>query len=318
MQRRATATVEDFTPQAIANLMWGLATMGEKADRELLEAIQRRATATAVDFTPQAIANLMWALATLGERADRGLLAAMQRRGMATAGVFTPQAVANVLWALAVMGDAFLEGRLAILVDRLTVRILDLRGKFSEADKSQLHQWLLLCELGLASGASLPKGVKRVKQEIGPECLQAFTGQATHESKLQREVGTALKSTGMEVVEEFHDARSGYSIDVLVRRRSAAGSTGGAKSSQEPAAMWAVEVDGPTHFLGDGRTPRGGTLLKRRLLGLLGYTVVPVTFWEWNALKGAESKGRYLEDKIAQSNSWGGSLSMDYLVPGTE
>ena len=91
----------------------------------------------------------------------------------------------------------------------------------------------------------------------------------------------------LEIEEEYRDARSGYSIDVLVRRRSAAGST-----------EWAVEVDGPTHFLGDGRTPSGSTLLKRKQLGQLGYTVVPVPFWEWNVLTGEEAKRRYVVDKL--------------------
>ena len=59
----------------------------------------------------------------------------------------------------------------------------------------------------------------------------------------------------------------GQSIDVMVRRRSTAGSTGSV-----------VEVDGPFHFRRDGRTPSGDTLLKRKQLGQLDYTVVPVLF----------------------------------------
>ena len=61
-----------------------------------------------------------------------------------------------------------------------------------------------------------------------------------------------------------------------------------------------MEVDGPTHFLGDGRTPSGSTLLKRRLLEQLGYTVVPVPFWEWDALQGEEAKRLYLEDRLGR------------------
>ena len=70
--------------------------------------------------------------------------------------------------------------------------------------------------------------------------------------------------------------------------------------AKEPFAEWAVEVDGPFHFLRDGRTPSGSTLLKRKQLALLGYTVVPVPFWEWDALRGEgeEAKRRYLADKL--------------------
>ena len=77
----------------IANMLWAQATMGARADRGLLEAMQRRATATARNSKPQNVANVLWALATMGERADRWLLEAMQRRETATAGEFKPQGI---------------------------------------------------------------------------------------------------------------------------------------------------------------------------------------------------------------------------------
>jgi len=299
MQRRATATAGEFIPQNVANVLWSLATMGEKVDRGLLEAMQRRATATAGDFKPLEVANLLWALATIGLKADRGLLEAMHRRATATAGDFNPQDVSTLLWALTVMGEG-VNTVPGVLTDLLVARVLKLRGQLTVQDKLQLHQWLLSCDLDLLCGASLPSGVARVKQEMGEECLQAFSGQAGHPSQLQREVAAALRIAvpELEMEEEYRDARSGYSIDVLVRRRSAAGSSIGSKSPVTSFGGWAVEVDGPFHFLEDGRTPSGSTLLKRKQLGQLGYTVLPVPFWEWNALKGEEAKQRYLKDKL--------------------
>ncbi|KAJ1485744.1 hypothetical protein T484DRAFT_2396244 [Baffinella frigidus] len=91
----------------------------------------------------------------------------------------------------------------------------------------------------------------------------------------------------LKIVEEYEDARSGYSIDLRV---SGAG------------GVRAVEVDGPWHFLkgGSGREPSGSTLLKRRQLAQLGYTAVAVPYWEWNDLmgKGDEELRRYLHDKL--------------------
>ena len=84
MQRLVMATAGRFKPQDVA-ILWALATMGERADRGLLEAKQRRAMATAGRFKSQDVETL-WALATMGERAVRGLLEAMQRRVRATAG----------------------------------------------------------------------------------------------------------------------------------------------------------------------------------------------------------------------------------------
>ncbi|KAJ1474007.1 RAP domain-containing protein, partial [Baffinella frigidus] len=197
------------------------------------------------------------------------------------------------------MGEG-VDGVLGGLIDRFAGRVLEFRDQNTVEQKFQIQQWLLSCELDRVSGAFLPISVARVKQEIGGECLQAFSGQVPHESRLQQEVAGVLRRavSEMEIEEEYRDARSGYSIDVLVRRRPAAGSTGGADSPDETAGEWAVEVDGPTHFLGDGRTPSGSTLLKRKQLGQLGYRVVPVPFWEWRALRGEEAKRWYLEDKI--------------------
>jgi hypothetical protein len=204
-----------------------------------------------------------------------------------------------VLWALTVMGEDR-DGVMDVLIDCFSARVLELRDTLTVQDKRQLHQWLLSYGLDLMSGASLPSGVARVKQEMGEECSQAFSRDEGHPSQLQQEVATALRGyvPVLEIEEEYRDARSGYSIDVLVRRRSAAGSSSGSESPVKPYGGWAVEVDGPTHFLGHGRAPSGSTLLKRKQLGQLGYTVVPVPFWEWNAQRGEEAKQRYLADKL--------------------
>jgi hypothetical protein len=55
-----------------------------------------------------------------------------------------------------------------------------------------------------------------------------------------------------------------------------------AKGSKGAAAGWVVEVDGPSHFL-TCRLPVGGTLMKRRHLALLGYTIVSLPFREFVA-----------------------------------
>ena len=78
---------------------------------------------------------------------------------------------------------------------------------------------------------------------------------------------------GLSVEDEFRCPKSGYSIDMRVQ-----GMRVNAKSSTGATAGWAVEFDGPSHFL-TCRLPVGGTLMKRRHLELLGYTVVSLPFW---------------------------------------
>ena len=83
--------------------------------------------------------------------------------------------------------------------------------------------------------------------------------------------------------EEAVDAVSGYSIDILV----ADGGTG-----------VAIEVDGPTHYLGGGRVPKGSTMLKRRHLEQLGYRAVSVPYWEWGSLSGRAEKEAYVRQLL--------------------
>jgi hypothetical protein len=112
--------------------------------------------------------------------------------------------------------------------------------------------------------------------------------------------------------EEYEDPKSGYMIDVRMEGKHFGSDV-----------VWAVEVDGPSHFSQvlttpslvesqkipqiryhlygstglqelkqafaqgtEGRLPSGSTLLKRRQLGQLGYEVVSVPYWEWIALRG--------------------------------
>ncbi len=62
---------------------------------------------------------------------------------------------------------------------------------------------------------------------------------------------------------------------------------------------WAVEFDGPSHFL-TSRAPTGATLLKRRHLELLGHALVIVPYWEWQGCKGTGEREQYLRGKLAR------------------
>ena len=65
--------------------------------------------------------------------------------------------------------------------------------------------------------------------------------------------------------DEVRCPKSGYSIDMMVH--DSGRENVGERSSS--TSTWAVEFDGPSHFL-TSRAPTGATLLKRRHLGLLG------------------------------------------------
>ncbi|KAJ1464508.1 hypothetical protein T484DRAFT_1922940, partial [Baffinella frigidus] len=148
---RAVATAGDFNPQNVANLLWALATMGSKADARLLE----------------------WALATMGSKADARLLEAMQGRATATAGDFNPQNVGNLLWALACLDTPHSQVS-GLMVESMAVRLLSVREQLSVENKSQMHQWLLCCDLHHEWRVKLPRSMQKVKEELGDAFRQAF------------------------------------------------------------------------------------------------------------------------------------------------
>ncbi len=121
---------------------------------------------------------------------------------------------------------------------------------------------------------------------------RAFLADNTRMSALQRMVAETLQQIGACVQQEAVDARSGYSIDCLVLGWQ-----------DHKNVKIAVEVDGPSHFIrksgeSHGRSANGATMMKRRHLALLGYSVVPVPYWEWNELKGTQAKKAYLRGKL--------------------
>jgi acetyl esterase/lipase len=60
----------------------------------------------------------------------------------------------------------------------------------------------------------------------------------------------------------------------------------------------ALEVDGPSHFLQDGR-PDGSTALRDRMLAAHGWRVVVVDYRAWIAQKTPEQREHYLRSLLA-------------------
>ena len=118
-------------------------------------------------------------------------------------------------------------------------------------------------------------------------------------SRSQLQVSQALRDgLGLRVEDEYRCPRSGYSIDMLVSDAPPSAASAGAPGG---GRCWAVEFDGPGHFLACG-SPTGATLLKHRLLQQMGYALVVVPYWEWDQVSGDESlQAEYLRGKLDAS-----------------
>ena len=65
-----------------------------------------------------------------------------------------------------------------------------------------------------------------------------------------------------------------------------------------------IKVDGPSHFWGRAPTRTDATALKRRQLRAAGWALLPVPYWEWDALGSSKAaKQEYLRAALQKPSS---------------
>jgi hypothetical protein len=224
----------------------------------------------------------------MGTKPGVRMMGQLERRAEAISGEFNSQNVANTLWAICFFRIQFNFSLRFFSSLSLSLPSLDFDD---EKILCQLHQFFISCDMIEGMHADLSVSVQTLKEKLGPLCQTAFIRRPVHPSARQQQVSDTLRGMGLSVEDEFRCPKSGYSIDMRVHMCL------NEKSSTGATAGWAVEFDGPSHFL-SCRLPVGGTLMKRRHLELLGYTVVSLPFWEWDQLTGSDERKEYLRGKL--------------------
>jgi hypothetical protein len=127
-------------------------------------------------------------------------------------------------------------------------------------------------------------------------CREAFEGEQIRPSASQQQVSETLRHMGLSVEDEVRCPKSGYSMDMIVHNSGRG--MGGERSSS--TGMWAVEFDGPLHFL-KSRAPTGlgSHPAEATASELLAHALVTVPYWEWEGCKGAGKREQYLRGKLA-------------------
>jgi hypothetical protein len=258
LEKRAVAVAGGFNPQDVANTMWAYATLGITPGAALLAALEKQAVAVAGAFNPQAVSNILSAYATLGITPGAALLAALEKRAVAVAGAFDPQAVVNLLWARAVFASipgAAISCRTFAIPDAMVSALVSPRGSADHQDVPealvQVHQYLLSCELeaGRLGAKGLPASTERLKSWLGDRGREAMMAARPSPSRSQQDVARSLEAAfpGIVLEEEGAHEATGYDLDIVLDSNRLAE---GVRNS-----VWAVEFDGPTHFLQVGRGP---------------------------------------------------------------
>ena len=255
----SVARVHEFKSQELANTVHAFAKIGHTSPA-LFEAIASALAARVGECIPQNLANTAWAFATVGHKSP-ALFEAIASALAERVGECIPQTLANTAWTFAACDE---RGASLFSSPRFVNRCEDLVDEMSTEDLNNLHQWQLWLDLERAGD-----GWPGLRPDVRERCRQAFVAGAASPSSLQRKVAAALADLDLCVAEEVRTAE-GYSIDVVV--------------TTADGRKVGVEVDGPWHFVGTSRTPNGATLLKRRQLRAAGWALLPVPYWEWDAL----------------------------------
>jgi hypothetical protein len=248
LEGRVETITGEFNPEGVANTMWTYAKMGRKPGERLMGLLEGRSEVISGQFIPQGVANTLWAYVTMGRKPGESLMGLLEGRVETIAGEFNPQGVANTVWTYATMGRKPGEWLMGLLEGRV--------------------QFFISCDLEEGVRARMSDSFVSLQHRLGGACKATFVTQRTKASESQERVSDALRDMGLWVEDEFGCAKSGYSIDMRVQDRrldgiSSSGCTGG----------WTVEFDVSSHFLAC-RAATGATLMKRRHLELLVYTVV--------------------------------------------
>jgi len=291
LEGRAEAVAGTFNAQNVTNTLWAYATMGREPGAGLMRVLEGRAEAIAGSSDAQDVANTLWAYATMGRRPGAGLMRVLEGRAEAIADTFDAQHVANTLWAACVFSTLRTvqeESRWMLTVLQRLVSLGE-AGCFNTCELCQLHQFFLWCSLEPRLRVEAINNMRSLKAA----CRSAFECRETVPSATQQQVSETLRILGLSVELEVRCPKSGYSIDMLVHDNAL--EIGGERNSG--GGSWAVEFDGPSHFLASG-APTGATLLKRRHMQLLGHALVSVPYWEWDRCQGAGEREKYLRGKL--------------------
>jgi cytochrome P450 len=184
----------EFKPQDLANTAWAFATAGHAAPA-LLDAIAAEAAPRAGEFNAQNLANTAWAIATAGHAAP-ALLDAIAAEAAPRVDEFNAQALVNTAWSFAV-ADTLSSAALANFFGRAFGHRRDaLSDSFSHEGLTQLHQWWLWYTRERGQTMGLPS--EELLQRSRVACLAV----EARPSSLQRQVGSALSSLGLNPQEE--------------------------------------------------------------------------------------------------------------------
>ena len=296
---RVSTLKGQFIVQSVANLMWAMAKLvdnGYEWTQMLKEAVVSLLPFISTykdQFIQQHIANLLWAMAKLVDNGQeltpefKVAVAALLSSLRTYKEQFIPQHIANLLWAMGSLGDFVSTAATDSVVESM-LRLSDKCLLFSRRELVMSLWGLLVCRVRLYLANNNSKQNDTLEYLI--DRLFSYLENASIDNKQGKSVMALAASwlgRGCPVDPHYQTANSATQSVFKARLQSALPSL---KIEQEkslhslppvdlllPEHRIAIEIQGPSHYVGrDFKTRNGSTLLKTALLRKAGYDVLEI------------------------------------------
>eukprot|EP00808_Paulinella_micropora_P015029 g29927.t1 len=268
----------DFTSQGLANILNAVARLHFYPGDRFLEHMS--SMCTRIEMENQGVSNVLNAFAKLNYRPSRKVLDKMCELVVELKDASTPQSITNTLQAL-------------VLLDHVTPAVFSSLLPLLPPDGAGLDPESFVQVYNVDMSLRLLYSHLRldVPARLSDICIQ-------HTTALQRSVNSSTlhlaisKAISKVLTEELHlphkneDVGSGLSLDITL-----------------PDQKVAIEVDGPFHFALDAQGNShylGTTVHKHRLLHKMGWRVVSLPYYEWNALPSHSERAPFLRRKLLE------------------
>jgi RAP domain len=303
--RQLVLRSSEFKHLEIGQIAWALAELKHRPPRPVFDALDASMAEEVTCCSAQTLSNTLWACAVLGHMPAR-ILAALSE----------PDAVAHVHALLAepeaspiMARDAAVLSFSCAVLGAFNTPVFHAAWKtacalpptaFSPEGLCMLFQTTLLAAAARADGANLNDApLPCLPAPLDSACehmWRTFAVAKPTVSDYHTLVSRALDAMSVPHTLEGRTHDGLLSIDVVIQGTDiVVDATTGA-----PATI-ALEVDGPSHFAVNTRTPLARTRARNALLRFRGWTVVSVPYFEWRLHnRSVGNQMAYLKSKLEQ------------------
>eukprot|EP00798_Chlamydomonas_sp_ICE-L_P001617 gene1617-33007_t len=272
--------LQGVSPGDSSLIRWAFASLGHNCQIGGLQGI-----------SPGDSSRILWAFASLGYNCQRLIFTAQLDWSYEVQGgkrgdihSFNLAQLCSVAWSLAALEQTNSELMLSVWAEIMArgEGAIDANGKVSLKEAALNQMWQAYMAISLESGDDEDLASASSSSQAARDCFLRQTSalrQKVH-SNYQKQIASCLADMG--IMHLLEDNTCGYAIDIAI-----------------PALRIAIEADGPTHLArNDSSHVLGATNMKRRLLELMGWQVINVTFEEWDELPSAVRRTAFLRECI--------------------